>query len=88
MLVAESVTTLLFPFVWPHVYVPILPPTMYNFLDAPVPYLMGLSSLIAANDSRLPSEVIFNTFLAFFKIYINLRQSVQLNIYLIIDCAG
>jgi DENN domain-containing protein 5 len=56
MLVAESLTTLLFPFTWPHVYVPILPPAMYNFLDAPVPYLMGLSSL-PANDSRLPSEV-------------------------------
>ena len=42
MLVCESVTALLFPFAWQHVYVPILPPNLENFLDAPVPYMMGL----------------------------------------------
>lgn len=42
MLVCESVTALLYPFAWQHVYVPILPPNLENFLDAPVPYVMGL----------------------------------------------
>ena len=42
MLVCESITTLMYPFKWPHVYVPILPPSLENFLDAPVPYIMGL----------------------------------------------
>ncbi len=42
MLVCEAITTLLYPFKWPHVYVPILPPSLENFLDAPVPYIMGL----------------------------------------------
>lgn len=42
MLVCESVSALLYPFAWPHVYVPILPPNLENFLDAPVPYIMGL----------------------------------------------
>ncbi|XP_046464167.1 DENN domain-containing protein 5B-like isoform X1 [Daphnia pulex] len=55
MLVAESLTTLLFPFSWPHVYVPILPDAMENFLDAPVPFLMGLRSL-PSDDARIPSE--------------------------------
>ena len=32
----------MYPFKWPHVYVPILPPSLENFLDAPVPYIMGL----------------------------------------------
>lgn len=32
----------MYPFVWQHVYVPILPPNLENFLDAPVPYIMGL----------------------------------------------
>lgn len=41
MVVAEGVTSLLFPFSWPHVYVPILPASLHHFLDAPVPYLMG-----------------------------------------------
>ena len=42
MLVCESITNLMYPFKWPHVYVPILPPSLENFLDAPVPYIMGL----------------------------------------------
>ncbi|XP_022243870.1 LOW QUALITY PROTEIN: DENN domain-containing protein 5B-like [Limulus polyphemus] len=42
MLVAEGITTLLFPFSWQHVYVPILPASLQHFLDAPVPYIMGL----------------------------------------------
>lgn len=45
MLVAESLTVLLLPFSWPHVYVPILPSSCHHFLDAPVPFLMGLHTL-------------------------------------------
>ncbi|XP_049778730.1 DENN domain-containing protein 5B [Schistocerca cancellata] len=44
MVVAESVTCLLFPFTWQHVYVPILPASLQHFLDAPVPFVMGLHS--------------------------------------------
>ncbi|KAK1799367.1 hypothetical protein P4O66_006725, partial [Electrophorus voltai] len=44
MTVAESITALMFPFRWQHVYVPILPASLLHFLDAPVPYLMGLHS--------------------------------------------
>ncbi|XP_049864850.1 DENN domain-containing protein 5A isoform X2 [Pectinophora gossypiella] len=42
MLVAECITALLLPFTWAHVYVPILPAPLYHFLDAPVPFVMGL----------------------------------------------
>lgn len=41
MIVAEGISSLLFPFTWPHVYVPILPASLHHFLDAPVPFLMG-----------------------------------------------
>ncbi|RXM36371.1 DENN domain-containing protein 5A [Acipenser ruthenus] len=44
MTVAESITALMFPFQWQHVYVPILPASLLHFLDAPVPYMMGLHS--------------------------------------------
>ncbi|KAI5696562.1 hypothetical protein M8J75_014663 [Diaphorina citri] len=54
MLVAESLCCLLFPFKWPHVYVPILPSSMYHFLDAPVPYIMGLHS--KESKVNIPSE--------------------------------
>lgn len=60
MTVAESITALMFPFQWQHVYVPILPASLLHFLDAPVPYLMGLHS--NGQDDRtkleLPQEVI------------------------------
>ena len=42
MLVSEGLTALLFPFQWQHVYVPILPTSVSHFLDAPVPFIMGL----------------------------------------------
>lgn len=42
MIVGEAVTSLLFPFTWQHVYAPILPASLYHFLDAPVPFVMGL----------------------------------------------
>ncbi|XP_045479096.1 DENN domain-containing protein 5B isoform X1 [Harmonia axyridis] len=44
MVVAEGITSLLFPFTWAHVYVPILPASLHHFLDAPVPFLMGLNA--------------------------------------------
>ncbi|XP_046873640.1 DENN domain-containing protein 5B isoform X2 [Hypomesus transpacificus] len=53
MTVAEGITTLLFPFQWQHVYVPILPASLRHFLDAPVPYLMGLQSKEGTDRSKL-----------------------------------
>ncbi|XP_023668531.2 DENN domain-containing protein 5B isoform X1 [Paramormyrops kingsleyae] len=53
MTVAEGITTLLFPFQWQHVYVPILPASLRHFLDAPVPYLMGLQSREGMDRSKL-----------------------------------
>lgn len=41
MLFGEALRTLLFPFEWPHVYVPILPASMLQLTDSPVPYIMG-----------------------------------------------
>lgn len=42
MIVGECVISILFPFIWPHVYAPILPVALHHFLDAPVPFVMGL----------------------------------------------
>lgn len=45
MLVSETLTSLLAPFTWQHVYVPILPVSLgLHYLDAPTPYIMGLNS--------------------------------------------
>jgi len=59
MLVAESITSVLFPFIWQHVYVPILPAALSHFLDAPVPFLIGIycASEEDKTNLALPSEV-------------------------------
>ena len=58
MLVAESLTTLFFPLLWQHVYVPVLPPSLLHFLDAPVPFIMGLYYETEEEKDRfeIPSE--------------------------------
>lgn len=55
MLVAEGVTCLLQPFAWPHVYAPVLPATLTHFLDAPVPYIMGVKMNTAPPHSATPT---------------------------------
>lgn len=52
MLGANCLATLLFPFSWPHVFVPILPASQRGFLDAPVPYIMGLRVQPSTNTSK------------------------------------
>ncbi|XP_017775709.1 PREDICTED: DENN domain-containing protein 5B isoform X2 [Nicrophorus vespilloides] len=54
MVVAEGITALLFPFAWPHVYVPILPASLHHFLDAPVPFVMGLHA--SSDNTKVASE--------------------------------
>lgn len=39
---AEAAVSLLFPFVWQHVYIPLLPKKLCDFVQAPTPFLMGL----------------------------------------------
>lgn len=53
MLLAESLTSLLFPFRWQHVYVPILPYSQFMFLEAPLPFVMGLWI-----EDNIPEEVV------------------------------
>ncbi|XP_033629874.1 DENN domain-containing protein 5B-like [Asterias rubens] len=63
MLVAECLSALLFPFQWQHVYVPILPVSLMNFLDAPVPFVMGLHLDDGMDHTQL--EILGNASLCF-----------------------
>lgn len=52
MLVAEALTSLLLPFSWQHVYVPILPSKLgLHFLDAPTPYIMGINASASESEA-------------------------------------
>ncbi|VVC91607.1 unnamed protein product [Leptidea sinapis] len=62
MLVAECIVSLLLPFSWAHVYVPILPAPLFHFLDAPVPFVMGSEAALCLvdidkPDIQLPEEL-------------------------------
>lgn len=39
---------------WQHIYIPILPPSMLNYLAAPMPYLVGLTGNHAHNIEKIP----------------------------------
>ncbi|XP_061780540.1 DENN domain-containing protein 5B-like [Nerophis lumbriciformis] len=58
MTVAEGITTLLFPFQWQHIYLPIISAPLHHLLDAPVPFLMGIQHREGAQRSslHLPQE--------------------------------
>ncbi|KAM3609964.1 uncharacterized protein V6R79_023201 [Siganus canaliculatus] len=58
MTVAEGITTLLFPFQWQHIYLPIVSAPLHHLLDAPVPFLMGIHRRAGAQRSplHLPHE--------------------------------
>ena len=60
MLCAFCAVSLLFPFNWHHVFVPILPAAQVGFLDAPVPFLMGLhvDPLVSSRTNLLQLEVL------------------------------
>lgn len=59
MMVAEGITTLLFPFQWQHVYLPIISTPLHHLLDAPVPFLMGIHRRdgVQRSSLHLPHEV-------------------------------
>ncbi|KAM9814847.1 DENN domain-containing protein 5B-like isoform X1 [Syngnathus typhle] len=58
MTVAEGITTLLFPFQWQHIYLPIISTPLHHLLDAPVPFLMGIQRRDGAQRAslQLPHE--------------------------------
>ncbi len=39
---AETITSLMFPFAWHHIYIPILPSDLLDYLEAPTPFLIGV----------------------------------------------
>lgn len=50
VLVAESLKCLIYPFEWAHVYVPIVPASHLHLMEAPVTYLMGVTSHVSLED--------------------------------------
>lgn len=49
-LCAEAFTSLLYPFRWMHPLVPLLPTQLIEYLEAPTPYLMGVTTSVYDSD--------------------------------------
>ena len=43
---AEAVKALLFPLIWPYVYVSVLPASMAEFIESPLPFIMGMPASV------------------------------------------
>lgn len=58
--VAEAICTLLYPFRWQHPYVPVLPRYLLDYLQAPLPYILGLHSswLPMSMETSLPEHLV------------------------------
>jgi DENN domain-containing protein 5 len=56
--VAEALLSLLYPLQWHGLYIPVLPSDMYDVMDAPIPFLLGISSSDLAK-LRRPDGVVF-----------------------------
>ena len=57
--VAEALLSLLFPLEWQGIYIPVLPSSMQDVLDAPLPFLVGLDSMYLKNSkSHRPANVV------------------------------
>ena len=57
---AETLSALLFPFSWQHVYIPILPARLLDILQAPVPFLIGIDEFVlgmAERQGMIPNDV-------------------------------
>ena len=58
--VCETVTSLIFPFQWQHVYIPMLPKQLLDFLNAPTPFIAGIHSSYASNINLSTEVCVFN----------------------------
>ncbi|KAL3936524.1 MAG: hypothetical protein SGBAC_008179 [Bacillariaceae sp.] len=59
--VAEAFLSALFPMQWQGIYIPLMPYAMLDLLDAPVPFLVGMSSryLTEIDPKRRPRDLVF-----------------------------
>ncbi|EGG13647.1 WD40 repeat-containing protein [Cavenderia fasciculata] len=59
--ITEILTTLLHPFTWPHVYVPILPELLLEYVYSPFPFIMGVHRSYShniLNEENLLGEIV------------------------------
>lgn len=56
--VSEALRSLLYPFEWQHIYIPLLPQPLLDFLNAPVPFLIGTLTSYVRDLKDLPPNLV------------------------------
>ena len=58
--VSECMMSLMYPFAWEHVYIPVLPQALLGVLNAPMPFVIGMSSdlLKVAIENEIPESLV------------------------------
>ena len=78
----DALLNLLFPFYWAGVYIPVLPPSLMDVIDAPVPYFVGISNYKTfqsiLHNPRRPSDTCFVDLDTGDLYYDNLNEKPQL----------
>jgi hypothetical protein len=54
----HAAAAMLYPLTWQHIFLPVLPATLLDYLSAPMPFLVGLPATLAPAMRRLPMEEI------------------------------
>ena len=67
--VIDTIVSLLYPFKWPHTYIPVLPYELVKFLQSFMPYIMGLETSIFETHKYFKEEDQQNLFV------INIKKS-------------
>jgi hypothetical protein len=52
--ISEALLSLIFPLEWPFVYIPLVPPSLVDYLHAPLPFVMGIHSSNFLVESVIP----------------------------------
>jgi hypothetical protein len=59
----HGLAALLFPFEWPHIFIPILPKEMLHYTSAPMPFIVGLHSSHLDDLLKLPLDSLVVVFI-------------------------
>ena len=51
----HALISLMYPFVYSHIYIPILPASLLDFIASPTPYLMGVHASLKSQTTELVS---------------------------------
>lgn len=54
----RALTALMYPFKYSHVYIPLLPASLVEFLSSPIPYLIGVHSSLKTDYSELVDVIV------------------------------